>query len=137
MRWQAITGTVFATAMATTGVAFAASSGTYPNLVTTGATLAKISWSFDRNAPSAGFNYSGNLKDTLADGNAPFVHAKTDGYDYATRIYNNKGAGTSLSVSQKVYDANGDPAQSAVIEVCRDRGTLYPDNCATSSRIYR
>lgn len=125
--------------------AHAAGSGTIPTLTTTGASFTSGSWSFDPwpcnsscyGGTVSGFNYSGYLNDTLSDGNAPFVHAKTDGYGYATRIYNNQGSGTYVWASQKVFNSNGDPAGSAQVQVCRDRGTLFPDNCVTSATFLR
>jgi len=46
-------------------------------------------------------------------------------------------SGTYVWAGQKVYDTNGDPAGSAQISVCRDRGALFPDNCVTSSTFLR
>lgn len=123
----------------------AAGSGSIPTLSTTGASFTSGSWSFDPwpcnsscyGGTISGFNYSGYLNDTLSDGNSPYVQAKTDGYGYATRIYNKNGSGTSLWAAQKIYDTNGDPAGSAQVQVCRDRGILFPDNCVTSATFLR
>jgi hypothetical protein len=123
------------------GAAIAITSGTIAPMSTTGASMNNIAWSFDAwpcgNGCISGFNYSGYLTDSLNDGNAVFVHAQTDGYGYAARIYNSTGNGTTKYVSQKVLDTNSDPAQHATIQVCRDRGTLYPDNCVTSVQLNR
>lgn len=80
-----------------------------------------------------GYDYSGSLKDTAADGNAVFVHAKVDGYGYAPRIYNSNGNGTSRSVSQSNIHASGSACyhESGRVQVCQDRGTLFPDVCTS------
>ena len=125
--------------------AYAAGSGTIPTLSTTGASFTSGSWSFDPwpcnsscyGGTISGFNYSGSLDDTLSDGNSPYIQAQTDGYGYATRIYNKNGSGTSLWVGQKVYDSNGDPAGTAHVQLCRDRGTFFSDNCVTSTAFLR
>lgn len=122
-----------------------ATSGSIPTLSTTGASFTSGAWRFDpfpcdsscANGTASGFNYNGFLNDTSADGNAPFVHAKTDAFGYATRVYNHNGNGSSVFVSQKVWNGDGDPAASAVVQVCRDRGTLLPDNCKTSNTFFR
>ena len=102
----------------------------FATLSTTGASLSSGQAQFyNPNTQGTKFYYSGNLNDTANDGNNPFVHAKVAGYGYATRIYNTKGPGTSLAMNQTVSDPAGDGFSNANVQVCRDRGTLYPDNC--------
>lgn len=68
------------------------------------------------------------MKDTKADGDTVFIHAKVDGYGYASKIKNTRGPDRSIPVSQKVV-GGGDPAGTGKVEICRDRGSLVPDNC--------
>lgn len=141
MEVKTVIGAALALGLTVGGAGVAvATSGSIGTLSTTGAQLTSGRWSFDPwpctsacHSGISGFNYSGTLKDTSADGNNPFVHAKPDAYGYATRIYNYGGNGTQTAVSQKVWDTNGDPATTAQVQVCRDRGTLLPDNCVTSA----
>lgn len=117
--------------------AFAASTG---SLSTTGASFTGITYSFDpwpcnstcQNGTISGMNYYGTLKDTSAsDGNSVFVHAKIDAYGYAARVYTS----SSLAVGQKVYVS--DPPATGSVQLCRDRGTLYPDNCTSTPTLRR
>jgi len=84
-------------------------------------------------AVSAGFDYSGWLLDTAADGNSVFVHAKVDGYGYAPRTYNSDGNGSQLYVSESNIHASGQDCYhtSGRVEVCQDRGTLFADVCTS------
>ncbi|MEO6627982.1 MAG: hypothetical protein ABIP03_05375 [Aquihabitans sp.] len=77
----------------------------------------------------------GDLKDTSADGNGVFVHAKVDGYGYTPRIYNSGGNGTSLAINRSNVHVTGDVCyhETGKIEVCQDRGTLFPDVCTSKS----
>jgi hypothetical protein len=118
------------------GAAMAATSGTIPTLSANGSSFTSGSYFFDANTahPVAGFNYSGYLRDTKADGNGTKVHAKVDGYGYAPAQYNNDGAGSAQWVSQKITGA--DPAQAGMVQECTVI-SLAPDSCASSSWFYR
>lgn len=80
---------------------------------------------------SEGFDYSGSLKDTAADGNGVFVHAKVDGYGYTPRITHSGGKGTSRWVSQGNVHVTGDVCwhETGKVQACQDRGTAFPDLC--------
>lgn len=96
-------------------------------------------WSFDpwpctsacHRGKFSGWNYSGNLKDTSADGHDVFAHARIDGYNWAPRVYWKGHPGQQTRVGQKIYAS--DPAQRGQLEVCTDRGTLVPDSCRRSA----
>ncbi len=124
--------------------ALPAAAKTTSNLSTTGASLTGINYAFDpwpcTSACVGGhwsaMDYSATVKDTNAgDGNDVFVHAKVDAYGYAAREYTSSAA-RSRSISQSIV-GGADPAQSGQIQVCRDRGTLLPDNCAATPVLYR
>jgi hypothetical protein len=141
MRKSATAVALAATALfGTAGLAQATGSGTVPSLVTTGASFTQGVWWFDPwpcnsscyKGQFSGFNYHGYLNDTQADGNAPKVHGKVDGYDWGPDHYNKNGNGTRVYVSEKLFDRNGDPSTGAQLQVCRDRGSLLPDNCKSS-----
>ena len=118
--------------------ALAASSGTF-SLGATGVQFnsGKYAWLAVSGCSgnAEGYNYSGSLKDTAADGNGVFVHAKVDGYGSAARIYHSGGSGTSRSLSQPNIHSNGSVCYhtSGRVEVCQDRGTLIPDICTSKS----
>jgi hypothetical protein len=118
--------------------AFAASTGTF-SISKTGVAFntGKYSWLAIKgcSGDSEGFTYSGSLKDTAADGNAVFVHAKVDGYGYAPRIYNSSGSGSSKAIAQTNIHATGSVCYhtSGNVEACQDRGTLFPDICGSKS----
>jgi hypothetical protein len=123
--------------------AWAAMSGGIQAVNFQGHSFTSGSWSFDpwpcnascQGGRWSGWNYSGTLGDTAADGHDVFVQGKIDGYDYSTRIYYKGGAGHSGPAAQKL--CAGDPASQAYLQVCTDRGTLLPDNCSGRGWYYR
>ena len=118
--------------------AFAAASGTF-SLSATGVQFnsGRYAWLPISGCSGAteGYDYSGGLKDSAADGNGVFVHAKVDGYGYAPRIYNSAGSGTTKPIAQFNVHASGDVCYhtSGRIEACQDRGLLFPDICTAKS----
>jgi hypothetical protein len=114
---------------------FAATSGTF-TLGTTGVAFNSGTYQYGvrlscgpSNPSGSGFTYSGYLKDTSKDGNAVFVHAKVYSYGYAARVYNSDGNGTSKYVSQLIKPPGDCWADSARVEACQDRGSLFSDLC--------
>lgn len=123
-----------ATAQATPAIA-ATSGGVY--LSTTGATFNGSYVFYAPGQNRGGFGYPGAVCDTLSDGNSPFVWAKTEGYGYGSKTYDNSGSGTCVYEANYVYDPSAVYVHSGTIQVCRDRGFFLPDNCATSRTYYR
>ena len=83
--------------------------------------------------PAEGFDYSGYLKDTAADGNGVFVQAKVDGYGWTPRIYHSGGSGTRKWIDRRNVHVTGAVCyhETGRVQVCQDRGTLFPDICRT------
>jgi len=120
-------------------------SGTFATIAPTGASFTNGQWWFDPwpcnsscvSGTYSGWNYSGTLADTAADGDYVYTQGKTDGYDWATpRVEFHGGAGNSTFVSQDIYDPNGDPATQGQLQVCRQRNN-FPDDCKQSGWKYR
>ncbi|MGW6568487.1 hypothetical protein [Streptomyces sp. NPDC054975] len=74
-----------------------------------------------------GFNFRGRLKDLDPnDGHNVYVEAKVEGYSW------NRFKGVqkkTVPLNKVVYDGAAQYTKDAEIRVCRDRGTLRPDNC--------
>jgi hypothetical protein len=131
---------LFAAAVASVGVVLAAcqptQSGTF-QLSATGVAFqdGNYTWlaSSGCGAPAEGFDYSGFLKDTAADGNGVFVQAKVDGYGWTPRIYHSGGGGTRRWIDRSNVHVDGDVCyhETGKVQVCQDRGTLFPDSCDT------
>jgi hypothetical protein len=124
--------------------AWAAGSGGFGTLAPTGASFTNGQWSFDPwpcnsscvAGEYSGWNYSGTLKDTAADGDYVYTQGKTDGYDWAIPRDEYHGGVGSVFVSQDITDPDGDPAEQGQLQVCRERNNL-PDDCVHSSWKYR
>jgi hypothetical protein len=69
-----------------------------------------------------------NLKDTLADGDSPYIEWVQDGYA-AISLYNNNGNGTTKYVTDTRYNGNGSFG-TVKFRVCRDQGFGSFDNCS-------
>ncbi|MFC0707359.1 hypothetical protein [Cellulomonas uda] len=122
------------------GGASTAFAGTLPNFSTTGASFTSIKHNFDpwpctsacKDGKWSGWNWSGYLADTKDDGNHVKIQSKVDGYGWSNSVYWKGGANTRTYLSYKTT-AGGDPAQTGQLHLCRDRGSLLPDNCANSA----
>jgi hypothetical protein len=133
---------LFAAACASIAIVLAAcqpaKSGTF-SLSTTGVQFNSGAYTWlaspDCSGESEGFDYSGYLKDTAADGNAVFVQAKVDGYGWTPRIYQSGGSGTQKWIDRRNVHVSGDVCYHTTgkVEVCQDRGTLVPDLCTTKN----
>lgn len=86
---------------------------------------------------SGGMRYTGTLRDTRADGNNPFVHAKVEGYGYGPKLYVSGGSGSTRWIDQTVYDPAANRVNYGWVQACTDRGTALPDYCDTSPRLNR
>ncbi|WP_349775403.1 hypothetical protein [Streptomyces vilmorinianum] len=81
-----------------------------------------------------GFNFRGRLKDLAPeDGHNVYVEVKVEGYSW------NRFKGVqkkTIALDKVVYDGAAQYTKDADIRVCRDRGSLRPDNC-TFPKSYR
>lgn len=80
------------------------------------------------------FHWYGTLEDTENDGNAGKVQVRVEGYGYAT-FYNNKDKDKYWD--ELVYDPQATRTDLAHAKICRDRGSLRPDNCSTERKYTR
>ncbi|MBT2441099.1 hypothetical protein J7E93_13460 [Streptomyces sp. ISL-36] len=81
-----------------------------------------------------GYHFRGDLKDLEPnDGHNVYVEVKVEGYDW------NRFKGVqkrTVHLDKVVWDGAAQYTSRAQIQVCRDRGTLRPDNC-TAVRKYK
>ncbi len=138
-RWAKTIGTAAAIIL---GIAGTAHASTMSTLTTTGAKFSSINYTFQPKCITSscgtstsynGVNYSGTLKDTKSDGHRVFLRAKVDGYGYSSKLY----TGGTRYISRRVSSPAYDPVGSFKIQLCRDKGTLLPDNCTASPTVYR
>jgi hypothetical protein len=93
------------------------------------------SYAFQPQSVSQGaFEWWGTVDDTSNDGNAMKVQVRVEGYGYNT-FENAKD--TDKYWDQYVYDYQALQTNFAAAKICRDRGTLYPDNCSSEVSYYR
>jgi hypothetical protein len=69
------------------------------------------------------------LTDTAADGDAPYIEWNSSNYPGWQRIYNRNGNGSSFDFERSRFIDGGGTLEW---RVCRDRGTLFTDNCSAS-----
>ncbi|KMM44558.1 hypothetical protein CWIS_15530 [Cellulomonas sp. A375-1] len=140
---KSLTGATLASALILGG-ATTAFAGTLPSFSTTGASFSSITQSFDpwpctsacKSGKWSGWNWAGYLGDTKEDGNSVKIQSKVDGYSWSAATYWKGGANTRTYLSYKTT-GGADPAQSGQLHLCRDRGSLLPDNCTNSAKAYR
>ncbi|MGW7305025.1 hypothetical protein ACWGI1_05550 [Streptomyces sp. NPDC054835] len=118
------------------GGAVAASWHGIPLQHTTGAELQKGQYAFEpKGTNHGGFHFQGNLVDVEhTDGHNVYVQAKVEGYSW------NRFNGVQLktvALDRVVYDGAAQYTSEAWIRVCRDRGSLRPDNCSTQGHYKR
>lgn len=80
------------------------------------------------------FHFWGTLDDTQNDGNAGKQQVRVHGYGYNTWT---APVDADLYLNQYVFDGAAQRVTYARAKVCRDRGSLYPDNCSTEKRYDR
>ncbi|MFJ6100254.1 hypothetical protein ACIQHY_04505 [Streptomyces sp. NPDC092359] len=75
-----------------------------------------------------GFHVRGRLSDDdHADGHNSYLRAKVAGYGW----HHIKGAQKKTVIVDKVFfDGSALQTNNAEVQLCRDRGTLRPDNCS-------
>ncbi|MFD3941700.1 hypothetical protein [Streptomyces sp. NPDC058579] len=98
-------------------------------LRTTGAWFSDWSYTWEPKGQNhGGFHFKGDLMDKLPkDGHNVYVQAKVEGYSW------NRFNGVqkkSVHLDKIVYDGAAQYTSTAEIRVCRDRGSLRPDNCS-------
>ncbi|MFJ3584347.1 hypothetical protein ACIPPS_19240 [Streptomyces sp. NPDC090127] len=102
----------------------------YPErLETTGAWLSDWSYTWEpRGRNHGGFHFKGDLIDrNHRDGHNVYVQARVEGYSW------NRFNGVQMKtvrLDKIVYDGAAQYTSTADIRVCRDRGSLRPDNCS-------
>jgi hypothetical protein len=69
------------------------------------------------------------LRDTKADGDAPYVEWNSSNYPGWQRVYNRNGNGSSFDFDRSRFIDGGGTLEW---RVCRDRGTLFTDNCSAT-----
>ncbi|MFI1467221.1 hypothetical protein [Streptomyces wuyuanensis] len=111
------------------GTAFAASWHTIPTLSTGGASFTSGQYKFHPAGSSHGaFQWSGKLNDTdHGDGHNVYMQVKVEGYGWSR--YNGKQK-SSVSLNKLNWDGAQRYTDDAYIRVCRDKGSLNPDNCS-------
>lgn len=126
-----------ATALVAGAATAAQASGSF-QLTSTGVSVKYGYYEFKPAGTNNGaFYYSGNLIDTSSDGNAVFIHGKVEGYDYGPRLYNATDDLAAHYKNQYLYDPAETATLSGLVQACRDRGTLFADNCADTGWKYR
>ncbi|MGG8410334.1 hypothetical protein ACM614_29155 [Streptomyces sp. 12297] len=118
------------------GTAMAATWHGIPKMQTSGAEFnsGKYTW-WPAGTRHGGFEWKGNLKDANhGDGHNIYMQVKVEGYDW--NRYNGKQRSTV-----PVGALNWAPPQrytdDADMRVCRDRGSLRPDNCSPTKHFDR
>ncbi|MFE2262887.1 hypothetical protein [Streptomyces griseosporeus] len=127
---KAVVGLVAAGLMLTaSGTAFAAWDGQIPQLKSLGARFEQGQYKFNPPSTNHGaFEWRGRLVDTDADdGHNVYVLVRIEAHDWV-RYYGKQKQAVAL------HHSNWDGAQMythrAQIRVCRDKGSLHPDNCS-------
>ncbi|QNS08918.1 hypothetical protein IAG42_24185 [Streptomyces xanthii] len=76
------------------------------------------------------FEWKGTLKDQdRTDGHNAYIETKIEGHDW-TRTYGKQGKAVNLHRSH--WDGAQAYTRDAYMRVCRDRGSLHPDNCSST-----
>ncbi|WP_329118193.1 hypothetical protein [Streptomyces sp. NBC_01353] len=82
-----------------------------------------------------GFSFRGRLKDLDSkDGHNVYVQVKVEGYSW--NRFNGQQKKT-VAMNKVVYDGAAQYTRNADIRVCRDRGSLRPDNCTPTKSYSR
>ncbi|MGW0582379.1 hypothetical protein ACWD25_42100 [Streptomyces sp. NPDC002920] len=119
-------GLVFSAAVA----AFASPvRGSIPTLQSEGFEFSQGGYKFNRPGTNHGaFEWWGRLRDTLPnDRHNVYVDVKIEGHDWV-RYYGKQGRAVRLHKSN--WDGAQRYTEDVMLRVCRDRGSLRPDNCA-------
>ncbi|MFE7929678.1 hypothetical protein ACFU6S_13200 [Streptomyces sp. NPDC057456] len=109
--------------------------GEIPTLEPQGVEFSHGKYKFNRPGTNHGaFEWRGQLKDTIAsDRHNVYVEVKIQGHSWV-RYYGKQRRSVQL------HQSNWDGAQrytgKAKLRVCRDRGSLRPDNCAPEQEFF-
>ncbi|MGW2276469.1 hypothetical protein [Streptomyces sp. NPDC001770] len=118
------------------GAALGASWHAVPRLKSSGALFSSGTYRFNpKGTEHGGFEFKGKLKDTdSSDGHNVYLEVRVEGYDW-NRFYGKQRK--TVSLHKVVYDAAALYTSDASVRVCRDKGTLHPDNCAAAPHYKR
>ncbi|MEU6978306.1 MULTISPECIES: hypothetical protein [unclassified Streptomyces] len=95
---------------------------------------AKYRWE-PKDGNHGGFHFKGDLVDSFPnDGHNVYLQAKVQGY--AWNRFNGVQRKT-VHLDREVYDGAALYSTDASIRVCRDRGSLRPDNCSPELSYHR
>ncbi|MFK0101045.1 MULTISPECIES: hypothetical protein [unclassified Streptomyces] len=118
------------------GTAFAGSWHSVPELSTSGAAFVGGSYMWEpRGQNRGGFHVRGRLSDTAkGDGHNVYVLTKVEGYSW--NRFNGK-QGRTVPLNKVVYDGAAQLTKESWIRMCRDRGSIHPDNCSVTKHYKR
>lgn len=110
------------------GVAVADAWHAFPKMTSRGVVATgKYKWE-PKGQNHGGFHFNVTLKDDEAtDGHNVYVETKVEGYSWS-RLYGVQRK--TVTLDKVIYDGAAQYTQNAWLRVCRDRGSLRPDNCA-------
>ncbi|WNM24188.1 hypothetical protein RN607_12545 [Demequina capsici] len=127
-----VTTVALALGLVAVGVGSASAGGFYQS--TTGVTM-NGTYRFESASVQHGaFHFWGTLNDTVNDGNAVKQQVRVEGYGYNTWY---TGVDADRYLNQYVYDGAAVHTDLARAKVCRDRGSLLPDNCSSEKTYTR
>ena len=131
---KAMAGVVAAGVILTgAGAALAAQKGSIPTLRSTGVQFSKGVYEFNPPGTDHGsFEWTGDLKDAEPDdGHNVYVQVRVEGHGWA-RYYGKQGRTVEMRHSD--WSGAQQYTDDAKLRVCRDRGSLRPDNCSPTRR---
>ncbi len=120
-------GTIVAVASLSVAGVGAAYAGSF-NHSTTGVQFNGTYSFLPRSSSQGAFNFKGTLDDTRNDGNAGKVQVRVHGYSYNT-FYGPIDADKYMN--ENVWDGAMLETSYGWAKICRDRGSLMPDNCSS------
>ncbi|MEH0633585.1 MULTISPECIES: hypothetical protein [Streptomyces] len=111
------------------GVALAEQHGSIPKVTTRGAEFSQGRYQFNPPGTNHGsFEWSGLLRDANAsDGHNVYVQVRVEGHGWA-RYYGKQRR--TVRVRHSDWSGAQQYTDNAELRVCRDRGSLRPDNCS-------
>ncbi len=128
---QVFTALLVSAGLTITGVG-SASAGAFSHS-TTGGRIAGTYVFLPNGYQHGGFNWWGTLDDTSKDGHAMKAQVRVAGWGWAT-FYNS--VDKDKYWDQVVWSPGDSQVNDAWAKICRDRGSLLPDNCS-AERHYR
>ncbi|WP_328551012.1 MULTISPECIES: hypothetical protein [unclassified Streptomyces] len=118
------------------GTAAAVSWHTIPTLSTGGGSFTSGQYTFwPSNQNHGAFEWAGNLNDTdNGDGHNVYIQVRVEGYDWSRYNGTQKH---SVPLDKLNWDGAALHTDDAYIRVCRDKGSLNPDNCSSTKHYQR